>query len=877
MGEQLPSYREATRRFVLEDGKKAYQDVFDLAVPHIDPRDYYNLCLVSRDICAVFSPLLTKNPIRMIRTLGMLPERGKRCSSPAQLHGRKAHADCFLCVLDPRWYFNFVNRFLETTETSKSEKFITMDFREFRAHFNDMSNSGNPAALTTTVLRLMERSSDMRCLVLDGRTDLEVALFAREQDKQSFRQVRLFSMANCQVTLPAMFFGHPDLQSLVYLDISNNKMWRTNLVVISKTFTPLQLPHLRILKLKGLGISSSMAALMLELFRWQLWSIDLSGNNISADFMDQLVMLGVRRGRLGRLQTDEHFQVEGNLRASTDPVRGFYFVDESASSATFSHADRYLADPPTYTVAQDDHDDNLGQPRAQGRLTGTEAIRGDSLEDTMQALDGGPFRPIPSAQETPCDDIPRTGFTHLHLNDLNFSSRAVERLLMYHSGYIEHFECNRGLMMYGFGNEWLAKTPWLSSSYVLYGFPGASYLFRPVFQSNLRVLKIHHSLVTNVPTLVTDGNCVPENLWLAETRLRERMDLAYPQTYVPDMNPRLHSLTLSKVPRLSTGVVIKRLITFLKLAAAQEQGIEQTRRAITHHRGATVLRGLRHIRIEFDFYPTEELQALGSDEDVAEAMNELSIVSESAWDASSRAPGRNRKARSTKSTLTPSNDNSDNFFFTTNPVTTSTTTAPKATQPSAPVPPDYDVAQHHAPPSPDVPQRLTTFPFDHTDTEYYSHAVQGGPATALVWIGPGFISERHPPAVSEYMRILASSPRFAHVPTAATPCHVAAGVPAGALVFGRAWDYILVPPTSRQEIKKPTAAELRGPGGLRDVLEALKSFRRESRARYHAALADARREGVAGGQAHHPHDYWKGRLDIELAPAPAADSAEYWR
>lgn len=765
--------------------------------------------------------------------------------------------------LDPRWYSKFINRFLEATKTSNSGNIITMDFCEFRTDYNGISSARSPAAaLAATVLKILERSTDMRCIILDGRTDLEVAMLAKEQHRHSFHQVRLFSMANCQVTLPVTFFGGPDFQRLVYLDISNNKVWGRALLVESQTFTPRQLPSLRILKLRGLGLTGFTASRVLAAFGWQLWSIDLSCNNLGAGFVDDLMMFSVRCEATGRLQNEEHFQVEGKLRTSAVPVPDLYFVDESGSSAMFSHPDRYLADPPPYTAAQDSHDDNLSRTRAHVRLAGTEAIRGDSVEDTKRALDGGPFHPIPSAQGIPCDDPPRAGLTHLHLNDLNVPSRDVEKLLMHHCGSLEHFECNRGLVVYDYGTKGLPKTPWLSTSHVLYGFPGASYLFRPVFQSNLRVLKIHHSLVTNVPTLVSNGACALENLWLAETYLRERMDLAYPQTYVPDMNPRLHSLILSKVPRLSTGVVIERLVDFLKLAAVQEQSIEQTRRAITHHRAATVLRGLRHIRLEFDPDPAEELGGLGGDDDVADAMNELSLVSESAWDVSSSwVPDRSRKASS------------------------SATTALRATQPAAPASPDNNAARKHDPLPDSQQQRLSTFPFDRADGEYYFHPVDGdgGSATVPVWIGPGVIGVTgQPPAVDEYMRILASSSsssRFAQHPTTATPCQVAAGAPAGALVFGRAWDHILVPPAARG-IRKPAVAPAdlrRGPGGLRDVLEALKAFRRESRTRYHAVLA---REGEgAGRRAHHPllHDYWKGRLDIDLAVAPGADSAEYWR
>lgn len=832
----------------------------------------------------------------------------------------------------------FVERWLQGVKVPRSDSVVTLDLRRVRPGVDSspgvsLYSTANPAtSLIGLFLKLLLRCSDLRCVVFDGHPELEPTLLAREAYKPFVGQIRLLSMADCQVALPTIFFAYPAFRKLLYLDISNNHAWAQ---MFTDTFTRHHLPSLRILKLKGLKTSCPVVLRMLKAFSWQLWSLDVSNNkSLQDDFLPGLVTWGFDPWRPPKSEMNEHFQVEGMLLTAPDAADDVYILEESAWSATFSHPDRYLADPPRYHAHLDGRDPGPTRRRFFSRVTGTEVIRGDSLDDTIRALDGGPFRPVPAEHEMPYEGP--TGLTHLHFNDLNVHTNCVERLLLYHSGCLEHFECNRALMMYSDDTEWLEQTLGPSTNYVLYGLPGMSYLFRPVFQSNLRVLKIHHSLVTNIPTLGPfssgDPHSTLESLWLAETHLRARLDTVFPQTYVPDMNPRLHSLTLSGIPRRSSGIVTDRLVRFLQLAAAQEQGVERTRRAITHYRGATVLRGLRHIRLEFAPDPNDlddiiDLTAVGGsgfegDEDVAAAMSALDRVSGDAWgtwDTSSEEAGDAAAANVTATAAIPA-------------TAPAPAPAPAPAAAPGPTPPGYEEAeQQHAPPSssrpqqrpppPPGPQRLTTFPYNSTDTEYYNHRLpdgdDGSPVTVPVWIGSGILrgagegsssnynssigdndAQQHTTttaAVDEYMRTLATTALAARSePTRATPAHVAAGVPAGVLFYGRAWERMLFePPPSlasaggagtemitAETVKPPGPVELRRTmgittgGGGGGVLEGIKAFRVASRARYEAAVAAAAaaREGSGGEGGEGPlgvagHDYWRGKLDVEFAVA----------
>lgn len=749
---------------------------------------------------------------------------------------------------DTRWYLDFVNRAVRTTRKSTLSMIVTLDFRGFRTALVSVNVSGLHSYLASSLQKLSGQLPNLRCIVFDGHTDLDPAflvVYPGRHFNLSFQNLTLLSMADCQTALPRMFFHGCGLSNLVYLDVSRNRGWARGILVDSKTFTPLNLPNLRVLKLRGLGIDSFALAKVLEQFSYQLWSLDLSSNRLAEDFMNVLMTYSVRCEKNSRLQTDDHFEVEGKLRAA-DPLSFAYFVDESTSSATFSHPERYLADSPVYSAESIDHTNSVVRPGDRVRLTGTELVRGDSTDEIARVLDGGPYDAVPDAPHISNHAPALGGLTHIHLNDLEFPPRVIERLLAFNSGYVEHLECNVARLLTDGDErkEWLLKMPWLSRGTEVYGFPGISYLLRPVFSSNLRVLKIHHSLVTNVPTIATTSVSTPESIWLAETCLRERFDLAFPLTYIPDMNPRLYSLTLCRIPRYSAGVVTERLVNFLKLAAAQERGTAQMRRAIAHHRGPTVVRGLRHIRLEFDADVKDELLGLDSDNDIVDAVEEFSFFSESAWDASpSSIADRSREASAT-SAISSSTDAGP------------TVATPALATPNGGEAPPYDHRKG---------ERLQTSPYDRTETEYCEHPLDDG-RTLPVWIGSGILGPETSPAVNEYMRILALSGGLnAQSPMPATPCHVVAGVPVGAFIFRQAWDRILIP---AEAVQRPTAAELRD---MRDVLEEIKAFRLASRGEY-AALVKGGNQTEQVGQ----HAYWKGRLEIELARAKE-DLAEYWR
>ncbi len=333
---------------------------------------------------------------------------------------------------------------------------------------------------------------------------------------------------------------------------------------------------------------------------------------------------------------------------------------------------------------------------------------------------------------------------------------------------------------------------WLPKSVQVHGVFGLSHLFRPVISSNLRSLRIHHSLVTQIPTLAAPNLTALARIWLAETYLRESAELAFPQAFVPDMNPRIRSLTLTGLPRYSMGPLIRKILAFLDLVHKQEQDI--ARATGPSRRSPHVLSGLRHFRLDFDrdLYHELGLQTATSNIDVdaralmTPAADEFSFFSAS-WDS----PG-------------PGSSNDSTIVATSKPSSAA----------------DSNVTESG---------RLRHYPLAGSQGDSVKYHGQwngddpdGDPLEfdVRVWVGSGVLGPHV--AVNAYMRNLANQTlRSAVCP--ASPGHVVAGVPPGSYIFSDAWDAIFACPP---DVRKPTAAECR----MHDVADEIRKYRARNRA-----------------------------------------------
>ncbi|EAQ86983.1 hypothetical protein CHGG_08236 [Chaetomium globosum CBS 148.51] len=903
----LPSYQDAITR----------PDWLELVAPYIPPRDYPRLCLVSQRFYHQFAP-------------------------------------------HPKWLLRFVNHAVSVRTVTLSSFIHSYDTRRFFVGADDPvsqhAGARGTTPLSVALFTIATKFHRLRCIFLDDHPNLEPEPPVNPLSSDWLPPLEpplLLSIARCQVDLPSSFFATPYLRSLVYLDVSDMPgSLKSSLA--QRTISQANLPSLRILKAQGREMDNATATLLFKAFWEQLWSVDLSRNKLSDDILDVMHQFSFP----SQTSRADHFGVEGRLSGhpiGTTSFGKFCAVRESNWSATFSHPHRHVADAPHYNLNVEDGFHPISSPRLNGRVE----IRPDSPDGMKTIFSGNAGSHAPSIESVHALDTCRghQGVTHLYLNGNNISAAGLARMIRLSPGQLQRLECDA----MAFRLPEAAPPSWLSRA-KLSGTLGWTHVFRPVFSANLQVLRIHHSVVTQLLSLELDGLSSLANQWVAETQLLPRAELAYPEAFVPDMNPRLQSLVLTRIPRYSAGPLVDKLIHFLRLASIQERAIQDIKTADRH--GPVTLLGLRHIRLEFEPDLRDEL---GDDSDpdldfdaaavMDDTTNEFSFFGESAWSpsplpkpppSSSTAPAVKRQPPVPTLHISPSPGPEPGL----NPEPQSARPQPRPQHP-----PSYPSPQPNNAPSPETPASRETHPappdhLDHLESELHTWLWNGSPHSAQVWTGPASSltpprdqqqkpqqqqqkqnQEPTPPrtttAMHEYARLVRAHPSLKIDPVPATPCHIAAGVPASfshgdgdgdrdgdngggslTVLFSAAWECILCPPALDNSSSSsgastslgrggtsslsssfaakpalPTRAQLRG---MRDVVAAIKEYRGRTRRAWEGLRREreAAGEGAGGGRGDgrrevvklgEPHFHWGGRLEVEVDGAGAWSQSRYWR
>ncbi|KAK4142784.1 uncharacterized protein C8A04DRAFT_37999 [Dichotomopilus funicola] len=617
----------------------------------------------------------------------------------------------------------------------------------------------------------------------------------------------LLSLARSHGVLPTSFLSSPYLKSLLYLDISN---------------MPGSLKYALSQGARGREMDNYTATLLFKAFWEQMWSVDLSGNKLTDEILDTMHQFSFP----SETSRADHSAVEGKLSFSPNGTPLF-------GHGTFSHPHRHVADAPSYTIRAEDGAHSIATPRLNGR-----ALVSGSVGSHTPRLDSVKSLDICRGHQ---------GITHLYLNGNNISAAGLARIIRSSPGQLQRLEC--------------APPSWLSKA-SMSGTLGWAHTFRPVFSSNLQMLRIHHSFVTRVLSLELEG-----------TQLLPRADIAYPEVFVPDMNPRIQSLVLTRIPR-----------SFLKLASMQERAIQDIG-SDSRHAPMTLL-GLRHIRLEFEPDFRDELQSVS--DLVKDDSNGFSFFGNSGWSSSPSAVAGPSRPTQTAENAVPSPPDLHNTPET--QPTTETGDLPQPAEVSLPRPPSY-YAEATIPTA-----TRTNQPLPHSPHEKHIWSWNGNRQSTQVWAGPSITaiqgaSNHHDislkPAIREYAWLLHTHPHLHRDPVPASPCHISAGVLPGELVFSAAWESILCPPgTSLKDPSTPntnktpsrptpTRAQL---VGMRDVLAEIKAYRRETKAASERARREARVAGKQDGEVKlgAPHFHWSGKLEVEIHGGGYA-SGRYWR
>ncbi|KAK3344348.1 hypothetical protein B0T25DRAFT_556799 [Lasiosphaeria hispida] len=678
-----PTYQDAIHR-----------DWLRVVAPRIPVQYYARLCLVSKRFYQRFAPLLWNDPLAMRPRWNEWTEYKE----------------------EAEWFRRFVLSHTDPVRPATRALVKSLDLRGLAMDAASFSLSSYNISINKALAILSASFPNVSCILLDDRHQIDV----KSLTHNSHGAPLLLSTPGCLTSGLSAFATSSYFRRLVYLDISDMPCER---LAGFSSWNHDSLLDLRILKIQGLQMNDAVAIGIFDTFSNRLWSLDMSRNRLTGRELPIRIQQRAL-AEVDSLHWKARFDVEGTLDESREiAVSGAVFphlqpIEESHWSSTFSHPDRYLADAPVY--------DGLESPASGSfiRANGLVRIKDDSATAVKKILSDPQQYPIEYADVTHSRNV-----THLYVNSNRLSTWGVIHLIGLSPNRLEHFECNSMLLdtRNDFFPRWLSKmSPRLS------GLVGAAHIFRPIYSQNLQKLRIHHSLVTQLLSIETEGLTTMASLWLAETFLLPRAELAYPQAYVPDMNPRLRSLILTKVPRYSSGPLITKLIGFLKLASIQERAIQDAR-AQTRH-GPPVLPGLEHIRIEFEHDPSQELDEISDDE------TQFSFFGDSDWGTS----------LNTSEALGPAD----------------------ARQPNA----NYRRSEPETEQRNSESGRLSD-PDGHTPN---------------AWRGPDQPSSN--PAVKEYMRLL-TNPRLRRSVEHPTPAHIAAGVPPGVLIYGNAWHAILQPPS----------------------------------------------------------------------------------
>lgn len=629
--------------------------------------------------------------------------------------------------------------------------------------------------------QLLALLPNVESLLIDDFCRVNARCLDHADPSRPDRRLLMLSLENNSHGISPSLTESRHLRALVYLDISGPAS------VASASLDAQWLPELRILKMRRKQLNDYRWEAWAQLLRWRLWSLDISDNELTdASVRNLTALMDVNT----QLRTTNRFDSEGMLeRWHQCGAHDQYILRESALSPVFLPGPSYLIDAPPINNADGAHDRDVTPTHV--RADGSTPVRPDTLNGVLDLLS----RPGVSG---PTEHLPgHRGITHLHISGNRLTADGIRELLVCSEGHLELFDCERMLFFPTKRRTTRTYPPSLkapklhvSSAVRMSGLPGLGHLFRPVYSSNLRVLRIHHSLVTNIPTLTMDGLRSVECAYLAENGVFPGLEEAYPLPFLPEMNPRLQSLTLTCVPRYSFGPLIRRLAFFFRCLSLQAEALSTLAKNAHAEAGRSLrlVSGIRHVALELEPKMAEEPLDIDAEELMASGGASFSFFDSPLTETSNIKPKQPRTIDLWRQMPDP----------------------PEA-------PPvrlvRHDTPEGHNPMSPDQPSSsdperqvwvlyANVNPNMSGDT-HISHSV--------VWAGNGWSTN---PVVRKYNHLVVNY-RLQEGIGPATMHQTRAGAPVGCLLFHTTWRFaampqtLNLPPDVDSQEKVDVAAELR--------------------------------------------------------------------
>lgn len=421
----------------------------------------------------------------------------------------------------------------------------TIDVRPLlaRQHVPALQHEFARCELEITYVRIAQRCllfNNLRFIILDGlaRSGTE-DITVPPQSTQTTRVI-LFNAYHITSYLTTKLFQDAAFHDLMFLDLSYT--CRVENFNISRP-----LLNLRIVKLCGLGLTS-IPPFILDLGT-RLWSLDLR-DNLLPDSSIPVLLAKCFKENYPNLDCEE--------------------VSD----------DDYLYDnPPVYRPPHSEPSPSMDFI----------PLRPDSVFSFVQYVtdNGAIYKNQISRILPPTDPLYiDSGLTHLYLSGNKLSSPMVDILL----------RSQNRLQVLDIGSTKVnSLIPYKTMYLTQYGCDSIT----PVSGCRLERLRIHHSAVTRIPTILRSESARGydlESLLQAE----DMYGKISPRYLSPKSHHRLKFLTLTDIPTKSYGPIINQLTRLLSECATQERKLAAVREAMPDSRRAPqVLSGLKTLRLEF--------------------------------------------------------------------------------------------------------------------------------------------------------------------------------------------------------------------------------------------------------------------------------------
>jgi hypothetical protein len=334
-------------------------------------------------------------------------------------------------------------------------------------------------------------------------------------------------------------FSYKDLTFLDLSYTSTSESW-------IRTFSDLSFPNLRVLKLRGLRLTDISVPKFLLHTRHKVWSLDLRDNLLTDSTISSLG------------QNSSH-------RIPSQPHEVTYAVYQPA---------------PRYFRNSDPSQDRVDEM----------ALRSDTTDAYIKQMATNPSLSGMNQAEPLLRD---TGLTHLYLSGNKFTCLAFVWLL----------QKLNSLQVLDVGNiRGKGEIPQAPHKF-LWDTGGAARSFYVSNSPRLSFLRIHHSIITCMPTISDPTTSLILTSYAADHLATAERIGAFGiqgqcETFTPLDNSAIETLTLTGIPTKSTGHLIKHLLEFL-VACREQEDILNRARENTKRRSPPVYPGLKTLKLEF--------------------------------------------------------------------------------------------------------------------------------------------------------------------------------------------------------------------------------------------------------------------------------------